>query len=87
MGKAIATVPEDHGHHEKRRFNDGKASPGGVFLVGRMHLDFDDGQPGRFYRCLGDSLFSNPILPSSLAESVASTVRLDHSACSAMATF
>ncbi len=50
VGKAIATVPEHHGAHpppEGFRFNDGKASPGGVFLVGRMHMK---GDPGRFYR-------------------------------------
>ena len=49
VGSAIATLPEDHGIDE-RRFNDGKASPGGVFLVGRMHMQFTEGVPGRFYR-------------------------------------
>lgn len=55
IGKAIATVPEHHGAHpppEGFRFNDGKASPGGVFLVGRMHMK---GDPGRFYRCSSSS--------------------------------
>ena len=49
IGQPIATVPEEHGV-DQMRFNDGKASPRGVFVVGRMHLQFADGMPGRFYR-------------------------------------
>jgi len=53
VGEAIATVPEDHGAQpppEGLRFNDGKASPGGVLIVGRMHMNFSEGAPGRLYR-------------------------------------
>jgi sugar lactone lactonase YvrE len=53
VGEAIATVPEEHGVEpppEGMRFNDGKASPGGVLLVGRMHMKFSEGAPGRLYR-------------------------------------
>ena len=32
----IARAPEEHGV-EEYRFNDGKISPGGVFIGGRMH--------------------------------------------------
>lgn len=49
VGPAIATVPEEHGV-EQMRFNDGKASPGGAFIVGRMHMQFAEGVPGRLYR-------------------------------------
>ena len=53
--KAVATVPEEHaweGPPSGMRFNDGKASPGGVFIVGRMHMDWRNGQPGRLYRLI-----------------------------------
>lgn len=33
-----------------RRFNDGKVSPAGSLLVGRMHAQWRDGQRGRLYR-------------------------------------
>lgn len=45
---AVATVPEDHGVAEMR-FNDGKASPAGVFVVGRMHNNWRGGENGRLY--------------------------------------
>lgn len=32
------------------RFNDGKVSPQGTLLVGRMHSKWRDGQRGRLYR-------------------------------------
>ena len=47
--RTIATVPEEHGI-ENMRFNDGKASPGGMFIVGRMHMGWRDGNWGRLYR-------------------------------------
>lgn len=49
VGAAIATVPDSHGLDEMR-FNDGKASPGGALVVGRMHMRFAEGEPGRLYR-------------------------------------
>ncbi len=33
-----------------RRFNDGKVSPQGSLLVGRMHAKWRDGERGRLYR-------------------------------------
>ena len=33
-----------------RRFNDGKVSPQGTLLVGRMHAKWRDGERGRLYR-------------------------------------
>ena len=47
----IASIPEEHGT-EDYRFNDGKVSPGGVFIGGRMHStgDTPDGKHGRWYR-------------------------------------
>ena len=53
VGRAIATVPEQHGWEGPPtgwRFNDGKASPGGAFIVGRMHMNWRKGEPGRLYR-------------------------------------
>lgn len=37
---------------EEWRFNDGKVSPGGVFIAGRMHSSGaeTDGQHGHWYR-------------------------------------
>lgn len=50
VGEAIATLPDDD-ETEKLHFNDGKASPGGVFLVGVKHRDWlSEGTPGRTYR-------------------------------------
>lgn len=44
-------MPEEHGI-EGWRFNDGKISPGGVFIGGRMHSTGDklDGEHGHWYR-------------------------------------
>ena len=53
VGRVIATVPEEHGWEgppSGLRFNDGKASPGGAFIVGRMNMDWRNGAPGRLYR-------------------------------------
>ncbi|CAL8465500.1 g5036 [Coccomyxa elongata] len=49
FGKPLLEVPEDHGV-DSMRFNDGKGSPGGAFIVGRMHSKWRDGEPGRLYR-------------------------------------
>lgn len=35
---------------ENMRFNDGKVSPQGSLVVGRMHSKWRDGQRGRLYR-------------------------------------
>lgn len=37
-------------HTENMRFNDGKVSPQGSLVVGRMHSKWRDGQRGRLYR-------------------------------------
>ena len=50
FGAVLATVPEAHGVADMR-FNDGKGSPGGNLIVGRMHSSWRKGHPGRLYRC------------------------------------
>ena len=50
VGRALATVPEDHGV-DQMRFNDGKGAPGGALIVGRMHAAWRTANPGRLYRC------------------------------------
>ena len=35
---------------DNMRFNDGKVSPQGTLVVGRMHSKWRDGQRGRLYR-------------------------------------
>ncbi|PSC74213.1 SMP-30 gluconolaconase LRE domain [Micractinium conductrix] len=47
-GRVLATSPEEHGV-EGYRHNDGKATPQGSLLVGRMHSKWRDGNPGRLY--------------------------------------
>ena len=49
FGEPLLTVPEDHGV-DGMRFNDGKGSPGGAFIVGRMHASWRNGEQGRLYR-------------------------------------
>ena len=49
FGAVLATVPEDHGV-DQMRFNDGKGSPGGALILGRMHASWRKGHPGRLYR-------------------------------------
>lgn len=46
--KTLATVPEEHGVKDMR-FNDGKVTPQGAFLVGRMHSSWRKGERGRLY--------------------------------------
>lgn len=46
--RTLATTPEDHGI-DKMRFNDGKISPQGSLLVGRMHSNWRQGEQGRAY--------------------------------------
>lgn len=48
VGRVLATTPEEHGV-ANCRFNDGKVSPQGSLLVGRMHSKWRDGQRGRLY--------------------------------------
>ncbi|KAL6784993.1 hypothetical protein ACKKBG_A02000 [Auxenochlorella protothecoides x Auxenochlorella symbiontica] len=47
--QAIATTPEEHGT-EGFRFNDGKVSPSGTLLIGRMSNKWRKGERGRQYR-------------------------------------
>lgn len=44
----LATLPESEGV-EGLRFNDGKVSPGGVFVIGRLHSKWRDGFKGAVY--------------------------------------
>ena len=44
----LATLPESEGV-EGLRFNDGKVSPGGTFVVGRLHARWRDGMKGAVY--------------------------------------
>ncbi|KAL4419560.1 hypothetical protein ABPG77_003586 [Micractinium sp. CCAP 211/92] len=46
--RVLATTPEEHGI-ANYRFNDGKVSPQGSLLVGRMHSKWRDGNRGRLY--------------------------------------
>lgn len=48
LGQTLSIVPEGHGVDDMR-FNDGKAAPGGVLILGRMHLSMDPSNPGRLY--------------------------------------
>eukprot|EP00890_Picochlorum_soloecismus_P002944 jgi/Picsp_1/3650/NSC_06487-R1_smp-30 gluconolaconase lre domain-containing protein len=47
--RVIAMTPEDDGV-ENMRFNDGKISPQGTLIVGRMHSKWRDGNPGTLYK-------------------------------------
>lgn len=46
--RVLAATPEEHGV-ANYRFNDGKATPQGSLLVGRMHTKWRDGNRGRLY--------------------------------------
>ena len=48
---ALATTPEAHGIDDWR-FNDGKGTPGGELIIGRMHSKWREGTNGRLYRCV-----------------------------------
>jgi hypothetical protein len=47
--RVIALTPEDDGI-ENMRFNDGKISPQGTLIVGRMHSKWRVGNPGTLYK-------------------------------------
>ncbi len=47
-GRIVAFVSTDD-NAEGTRFNDGKATPQGVFIVGRMNRAWRDGQPGKLF--------------------------------------
>ena len=49
--RVLASAPEAHGV-EGMRFNDGKVSPQGTLVVGRMHAAWRTRQPGRLYALL-----------------------------------
>lgn len=62
-GRVLATTPEAHGV-EGLRFNDGKVSPQGSLLVGRMHTKWREGKRGRLYRLdPGSSEFGEVLSP------------------------
>ena len=48
LGPALATIPADHAL-PGTRFNDGLASPQGVWVGGRLHKDWRDGRRARVY--------------------------------------
>lgn len=47
-GRIVAFVSTDD-NAEGTRFNDGKATPQGVFIVGRMNKAWREGQPGKLF--------------------------------------
>ena len=48
--RVLAEVPGDHSVDGSMRFNDAKVTPGGTFVLGRMHYEGPDGgPPGRLY--------------------------------------
>ena len=47
-GRIVAFVSTDD-NAEGTRFNDGKATPQGVFIVGRMNRAWREGQPGKLF--------------------------------------
>lgn len=49
LGQLVAQTPDPHGV-EGLRFNDGKASPAGTLVVGRMHAKWREGYRGRLYK-------------------------------------
>eukprot|EP00884_Botryococcus_braunii_P012423 jgi/Botrbrau1/21181/Bobra.0061s0072.1 len=49
IGQLVAQTPDAHGV-EGLRFNDGKASPAGTLVVGRMHAKWREGYRGRLYK-------------------------------------
>ena len=49
--RTLAEVPKEHTWDELR-FNDGKVTPGGTYVLGRMHYEGPEGgPPGRLYTC------------------------------------
>ena len=46
--RVLPCTPADD-NAEGTRFNDGKATPQGVFIVGRLHRDWRGGQPGKVF--------------------------------------
>ena len=55
--RTLAEVPKEHTHGDHTsesgfRFNDGKCTPGGTYILGRMHYEGPAGGPaGRLYTC------------------------------------
>lgn len=83
----IAASPEAHGV-EGYRFNDGKVSPGGVFIGGRMHLSGAevDGKHGRWYslewhKQPGKSRLVQVTCPDETRESVAELLQFATCIC------
>ena len=50
--RPLAELPESEGAGKELRFNDGKASPKGAFVVGRLHSKWRDGLKGAVYALL-----------------------------------
>ena len=51
LGKEIVAIPEPL--RRSARFNDGKASPVGSFVVGTVHNQASQGQPGQLFILAG----------------------------------
>ncbi len=51
VGRKLVEVPEEL--RRPCRFNDGKASPVGTFIVGTMHDKWMEGQPAQMFRMAG----------------------------------
>jgi len=77
-GRIVAFVSTDD-NAEGTRFNDGKATPQGVFIVGRMNRAWRDGQPGKLFamdlRVPGNSFGLMTILgPTEVCDRIMSSV-------------
>lgn len=54
--RTLAEVPKEHTWDELR-FNDGKVTPAGTYVLGRMHYEGPEGgPPGRLYTCACSTL-------------------------------
>ncbi len=51
LGEELVSIPEPL--MRSARFNDGKASPAGSFIVGTVHNQAEQGQPGQLFELAG----------------------------------
>ena len=51
LGEEVASIPEPL--RRSARFNDGKASPAGAFILGTVHNQAEQGQPGQLFELAG----------------------------------
>ena len=84
-GRIVAFVSTDD-NAEGTRFNDGKATPQGVFIVGRMNRAWREGQPGKLFamdlRVPGNSFGLLTILgPTEVSPSALFPVVCSHHKC------